>query len=388
MSIRVTAKKPKRVALIIDSMMAPRRAMMNGVARFMQEHESWSIYLKPPYVTGTLMQWLEDWGGDGILLGNVSADEVSQIKRANIPIVDVAGVHQDTGLHTVRANDYEIGKAGAEHLLERGFKNFAFCELQGAFWGVHRNQGFRESVEAAGCSSDTHLVPKSSAGPTGPEEWDKHQQAMGEWIASLPKPLGIMTTNDFMGRQVLEACLRFGFSVPDMVAVMGADNDEPICRISTPPLSSVMINDEQRGYEASSVLSQLMNGQTPTQKRTLISPAGVKTRASTDVYAFDDDLMVTALRYLREHFHEQTDTTDLANHLNISRSTIERKFRRLLGRTVNDEIIRLRVNHVLKLLTETKLPLKSIATRSGFSSQAYMSSIFRAKTGRTPGSFR
>lgn len=377
----------KRIALVIDSMIAPRRNMMNGVARFMQEHEPWSIYLKPPFVESEMIQWLDSWRGDGVI-GRLTNAEAHALRAARIPLVEIAGSEIDDSFHRVRADDRAIGRLGAEHLLERGFKHFAFVDLPPAAWAGNRWEGFAQRLASAGLHADRHGLAKPSARPAGPHDYDRQQEALGEWIASLPKPVGIMTTNDFLGRQVLEACQRIGASVPDGVAVLGADNDEPICRISTPPLSSVIINDELRGYEAARVLAELMAGSTTPGTTVLIPPAGVQTRGSTDFFAFDDELMVGAMRHLRANAERVNTVDDLSRALGISRSTLDRRFRRVLGRSVNDEITRLRVEHSVRLLTETRLPLKTIATRCGFSSQSYMSTVFRTKLGRTPMSFR
>ncbi|MFT3787578.1 MAG: DNA-binding transcriptional regulator [Tepidisphaeraceae bacterium] len=379
--------KHKRVALVIDSMTAPRRTMMSGIARFMQEHEPWSIYLKPPFIEAEIDKWLQTWRGDGVL-GRLTAQDAIALKRAGLPFVDVAGVDRAQGGYLVRANDRRIGQVGAEHLLERGFKSFAFFEIVNAFWARHRFEGFSEVVQKAGFEAQRYVVDKPSARPAGPEHWDQQQCEIGHWIAALPKPVGIMTTTDFLGRQVLEACLRIGVSVPEAVAVLGADNDEPMCRISTPPLSSVIINDEQRGYESARLLSELMNGKTPARQTVLIDPSGVFVRASTDVLAIEDETMVLALRYLRENVEHSLSVDRLVDELGVSRSTLDRRFRRLLGRSVNDEIVRLRINHAVRLLSETHLPLKAIAQRCGFSSQAYMSTVFSAKLRRTPSSYR
>lgn len=382
-----TFGKPKRVALIIDTMMAPRRTAISGIARFIQEHEPWSVYLKPPFVDSALVQWLKHWHGDGVI-GRLTRREVNCLKSANIPFVETGAFEQGEDFCVVRADDFRIGVVGAEHLLERGFKNFAFVEIADAFWARRRFEGFRDTLKARGFETDRHAVPKPSSGSGGPAAWEKQQLKLAEWIRSLPKPLGIMTTTDYFGRQVLEACQRIGAAVPDVVAVLGADNDEPICRISAPPLSSVIIDDERRGYEAARVLSELMNGRAPMKNTLLVSPSGVKTRTSTDVFAFEDPLMVAAMKHLRDNVEKHTTVDHVAEALGISRSTLDRKFRRVIGRSVNDEIVSLRINHALRLVSETQLPLKVIAMRCGFSSQAYMSTVFRAKLGRTPNLFR
>jgi LacI family transcriptional regulator len=197
-----------------------------------------------------------------------------------------------------------------------------------------------------------------------------------------------MATNDLMGQQLLEACQRRQIEVPEEVAVVGADNDEPICRIASPPLSSVIINDHQRGYEAAALLDRMMNGEPPPREPIYVEPAGVRTRASTDFLAIDDPAVTAALRILRENIASPISVDDVVDQVPLSRSVLERRFRRMLGRTMNDEIVRLRINRAIELLTETELELKMVAKRAGFGSQSYMNAVFKSRLGKTPGSFR
>jgi LacI family transcriptional regulator len=228
-------------------------------------------------------------------------------------------------------------------------------------------------------------VPEKTGGP---EIWEQQQQRLAEWLRGLPKPIGVMTTNDLMGQQLLEACQRLGIHVPEEVAVLGADDDEPICRIAYPPLSSVIINDHQRGYEAAALLDRMMAGQLAPVEPIFIEPTGVVTRASTDIMAIDDAAVVEALRFVRERCCDRITVDDVVREVPMSRSVLERRFRKFVGRSINSEIVRLRIDRAIQLLTETELELKVIAQRAGFGSQSYMNAVFQMKVGKTPGSYR
>jgi LacI family transcriptional regulator len=197
-----------------------------------------------------------------------------------------------------------------------------------------------------------------------------------------------MATNDLLGQQLLEACQRLSINVPEEVAVVGADNDEPICRIAYPPLSSVIINDHQRGYEAAALLDRMMRGEHPPKDPIYVQPAGVVARASTDILAIDDAAVLRALRYLRERATEEIGVDDVVKAVPVSRSVLERRFRKVVGRTINNEIVRLRINKAIELLTQTELEIKVIAHKAGFGSQSYMNAVFQSKVGKTPGSYR
>lgn len=385
---RASTQRPvKRVALIVESAVAPRRMMLTGVARYIQEHEPWSVYLKPVGVEKSLRSWLEDWRGDGIIAA-VADPDTQVVTKIGIPVVDVVGVLRHEKVPLVHTNDRSVGRIGAEHLRERGFQHFAFCAYQDQFWSEHRRLGFTEYLKEFKFKPHIYTMPLPGPGSGGPETWEAQQTNLAKWLSALPKPLGVMATNDLMGQQLLEACLRLRASVPEEIAVVGADNDEPICRIASPPLSSVIINDHQRGYEAAALLDRMMNGDPPPAGPTYVEPAGVFSRASTDSLAIEDATIVKALRFLRDHACDGASVDDVVKNVHVSRSVLERRFRRCVGRSINEEMVRVRLNRAVELLSGTTLELKVIAQRAGFGTQAYMNAVFRSKMSKTPGSFR
>ena len=376
----------KRVALIVESAVAPRRRMLGGVARYIHEHEPWAIYLKPYGVEKFLHHWLREWNGDGIIAA-VWDLEAEVFQKFGVPVVDVVGLLRYQNVPLVHTNDRSVGRRGAQHLLERGFRNFGFIEYP-IFWSTERRIGYEEVVREAGLECQTYKLAHPSASLGGPGFWEQQQQILVDWIRSLPKPVGVMTSTDLIGQQFLEACQRAAVVVPEQVAVVGADNDELICNICFPPLSSVIINDEQRGYQAAAVLDQLMSGGEPPHETVYVEPLGVASRASTDILAIDDQTLAAALRFVRDHACEGISVEDVVRAVPLSRSVLERRFRKTVGRSVNDEIVRVRLNRAVELLSATQLELKAIARKAGFGSPSYMGAVFREKLGCTPGSYR
>jgi LacI family transcriptional regulator len=378
--------KLKRVALIVESQVAPRRRMLAGVARYIQEHEPWAVYLKPYGVEKSLPNWLRDWHGEGIIAALADRD-AEVLANVGIPVVDVVGFVRDPNVPLVHTDDHAVGRLGAEHLLERGFRHFAFIEYP-FFWSVDRREGFAHALSGHGLDVTVLKLSFPGAGSGGPGFWEQQQRALAEWIGSLPKPVGVMASTDLLGQQCLEACQRAGAMVPDEVAVIGADNDELICNICFPPLSSVIINDAMRGYQAAAVLDQMMQGKPPPKQTVYVDPAGVVSRASTDILAIEDQSVAQAVKFVRDHGCEKISVDDVVKAVPLSRSVLERRFRKVVGRTINDEIIRVRLNRAVELLSATPLALKVIAYKAGFGSPSYMGSVFREKLGRTPGSYR
>lgn len=380
--------KLKHVALIMDPGFAAWQETIRGVANYVQEHDPWAMYLKPAGTEAPLSSWFKDWHGEGIIVyaTGLPGDAVVDCQ---VPVVDLFGKTWSKKVPLVRHNDHSVGRLGAEHLLERGFRQFAFYENTTFQWSQRRRHAFEATLQSRGFSCHTYKAEFPKYGSGGPQYWEEQQHRLASWLRDfLPKPVGIMTSTDVMGQNLLEACLREQIQVPEEVAVIGVDNDEIICRVATPPLSSVIVNHSQRGYIAARILDELMAGHPPPKDPVLIEPAGVVARASTDIMAMDDPAVVKTLRTLRERAYENISVDDIIRGIPASRSVLQRRFRKIVGRSIHDEIIRLRVNRAIELLNDTTLEIKSIAVKAGFHSQAYMSSVFRERLGKTPGSYR
>jgi LacI family transcriptional regulator len=221
------------------------------------------------------------------------------------------------------------------------------------------------------------------------KDWERNQQELAQWLRGLPKPVGIMTCHDDRGHQVLEACRRAELSVPDSVAVIGVDNDPFLCNLCTPPLTSVDINPARIGYEAAAHLAALMNGAKPTRQPVLLGPPrGVAPRQSTDMLAIDDVEVAGAIRFVRENAVKGITVQDVLKRAERSPSTLERRIKRLLGRTIKAEITRVKLSRARLLLCETELPVAKIAARCGFSEPRYFCEVFRHAEAMTATAYR
>jgi LacI family transcriptional regulator len=197
-----------------------------------------------------------------------------------------------------------------------------------------------------------------------------------------------MLCSDQLGTRFLDACRRAGRSVPYEVAVIGVDNDEPLCEVSNPPLTSVWPGHAQLGYEAAALLDRLMAQVAVPVERCFVPPLKIVTRLSSDTIAVEDPAVARALRVIRERACHRIRLNDIAEVVGVSRSVLQRRFQSILGRTINQELIHQRLKVAQALLMETKLSLPEIAERAGFQHQEYMGVIFRAHLKRTPASFR
>jgi LacI family transcriptional regulator len=380
-------RRPPHVALLIETSREVGRGMLRGVARYVREHGPWSLYYQPFGLSDLPPPWLKDWRGDGILARIDNRRMARAVLASEVPAIDLRGLLPGLGLPHVGGANRPVVRLALEHLLDRGLRRFAFCGIPR---GMNRFQDlrcdlFRQQVEALGLPCSVFAAgPKSRAG----EPWERQQQRIAAWLRELEKPVGVMCGFDDRALQVLDASRRAGIAVPDEVALVSVDNDEYICRLADPPLTSVDINPEEIGYQAAALLERMMAGARAPAKTVEIEPRGIVARQSSDLLAIDDRQIAAALRMIREQACAGLNVADVVERCGLSRSTLERSFKTILGRTPKAELLRVQMQRAQSLLARTDLPVAQIAAKTGFRSLSHFSATFRQRTGLTPAAYR
>jgi LacI family transcriptional regulator len=376
-------KDTVKVALLVETSNSYARGLLRGIVSYIREHRPWSLYLsehnrgdKPP-------RWLAHWNGQGIIARVENGAIAEALRRVSVPLVDVSAARLIPALPWFETDDGAIAQLAADHLLERGFKYFAYAGDGRFNWSNWRCEHFQNCIRAAGRECHVYHPAKGFS-----QEAEEQVDHLARWIRGLPKPVGVMACYDFRGQQVLDACRRVGVAVPDDAAVIGVDNDDLLCELSDPPLSSVIPNTNRTGYEAAKLLDEMMSGKRVRGETHLITPLGIATRQSTDVLAIDDRNVARAVHFIRQHACDGIKVRDVLKAVPHSRTLLESRFKRLLGRTPHEEILRVRLNRVKQLLIETDLPLEQIAERAGFPHVEYLSVAFRREVGTPPSQFR
>jgi LacI family transcriptional regulator len=284
------------VFLLIDSSRAYERALLTGIARYSQMHGPWIFVHEGPFWEKHSRQELLERmkSADGIIMRE--GPFMKEILGLRIPaIVSNYATEHIPGLPNIVSDHVAIGRMAAEHLIERGFRQFAFCGYPELFWSNQRYEGFTQRITEAGLACADYRPPKAIR-----QHWKKELPFMMAWLKALPKPVGLFTCVDERSQQVAEACKKNGLRIPDEVAILGVDNDEMICMLSSIPLSSVAITAEKGGYEAAAVLDRLMKGKKKNSAPIEISPSHVVTRTSTDIVSVADDHVARALTFIRD----------------------------------------------------------------------------------------
>jgi LacI family transcriptional regulator len=384
---RCTSNERRRphVALLIETSLGSGRDILRGVARYVREHEPWALYHEPHGLEESVPQWLRRWNGDGII-ARIQTRRVAQALAASgIPVVDVLGVVPALPFPLVHVDDVAIARMAAEHLLERGFRRFGFFGIEGENWSEQRYAGFCAAVAAVEPQVPIYRLPRDAKGR---RSWERAENQVARWITALPKPAGILVCSDQRGSQFLEACRRAGVSVPNQLAVVSVDNDEPLCAVCLPPLSSIEPGHMNVGYQAAALLNDLLRGASPPRKAFALQPLETVTRLSSDTLSVADPRIRMALQLIRVQAPAGVRVDSIARQVGLSRSVLQRRFRALLHRSIHQEILNVRIQRARELLTETGISLAAVAARAGFKHQEYLGAVFRARVGKTPAQVR
>lgn len=352
---------PKRIALAFTIGLPHVERILRGILDYARQRGPWHLDFNPE-TGGISIASLRHWRGDGIIGMLHEAAEERRAAALGVPVVNVSSAPLAPRLPSVRPDNRMVGVLAARHLLDRGFRRFAYYGLRNVGYGRDRGAGFVETLKAAGWGCDV-LFDSSQLGGAEPWRWDSPR--LVRWLGTLEPPVGIMAVHDYRGRMLIEAATALGLRVPQDVAVVGVNDDPVTCEFSEPSLTSVPLPGRDVGYRAAWLLDQLMRRRAVPRGPVLVAPAAIVPRGSTDVLGIPDDATATAVRVMTAHL--DWSIAAVAGEVKLSRRSLEMRFRQWLGTTPYDHLCRLRVAEAKRLLAEPeRLKLTEIARRSGF----------------------
>ena len=375
--------KRRRVALLIESSNVYGRELLRGIRSWSRENDSWSFRLVEQGRGAMKPEWLASWEGDGII-ARVESEVIQRfLESMRLPIVDVSAALENSGFPQVVTDSAGVVKLAIDYLENLGFRNFAYCGDSAFRWSRLREQEFAYRVKKKGLEpfirNQRVSRPETEIG------------RLGNWLEALPKPVAVLACYDVRGQEVMEACGEKRLKVPEQVAVLGVHDDEILCELCDPPMSSVIPDPKRAGYEAAALLKKLMDGESlrnSERKPLLIPPIGISARQSTDVVAIPDEKIARALRYIKGRACQGINVADVLRECPMARTQLERRFRQVIGRSPREEIERVRMGKVQELLSRTTLPISAVAEEAGFEYPEYLSVAFKRCFGVTPKAYR
>lgn len=374
--------KAPRVLLLLGTDGEWSRGILRGFMAIAQER-GWALLHYHPAAS---LNWLRQGQGqvpDAAVVGQDFPAEV-QARLAPATVISVTVDRTAEGIASVYPDEAAIGALAAEHLLATGLRCVTTFRYDESAFAVARERAFLEQARSAGAQvcpgwGDEHFAPA---------EREESPTQMMDWLRRLPKPCGVFICTDGWARPVARYAQDAGLSVPEDLALVGAGNDELECELISPPLSSVIIPWQEVGRNAAAFVRSALAKQSIAGKTVVVSPIGVAARRSSDALAVQDPLVAEAVRWIRAQAGRRITVPMVARAVGGGRQRLERRFRRALDRTVQEEIRRAHVELAKRLLTSLKVSLTEIARQSGFTSPSLLNVAFQRELGMSPGTYR
>lgn len=378
-----------RLILLTDFTEAFAHNLLRGILEYSKSREPWVVCRMPPsykhtYGIAGVLNWAKKWEADAIIAQFDDEDKVELFRENGI----IALAQDFKSRFSVIPNitsKYELtGQMAADFFLQKGFRHFAYYGYRDVVWSEERCMGFRDRITEKGFGDNFYEFQKQ------PLEnlWYYESEPLVSWIKSLPHPVAMMACDDTQANKIMEVCRVLGLNIPEEVAVLGVDNDEIICSLSDPPLSSVSLNIEKGGYEAARLIDKLIQDKNAACEDVIIQPITIVNRLSTNIYATDNPAILVVLKYIHQNLANKINVEDLVKQVPLSRRLLEVRFREVTGQSIYQYISDLRMERFSQLLLASTEPIADLAIQVGFADSKNLARQFKLWKGCTPIEFR
>ncbi len=378
-----------RILLSIESSRGFGRDLLTGISDFTRIYSSWTTSRKPPFFRHgkTEMPDIDTIKTelDGVITR--VPEEIPAVQQSGIPAIFATalvppGFAIDTHYPIITSDHQAIAKMAMDYFIEQGFTNIAYCGFGDVSWSQGRRDALRDYAHSMGYKVFCYDQPSGYS-------WDKEILVIADWLKNLPKPVATLACSDDRAENLIEASKISRIKIPEEVAVLGIDNDTLICDLSNPAVSSIVLNTKKVGYEAAELLDRMIKGdEEMSGQKLLIQPLYVEVRQSTDILAIEDPDMACALSFIRRHTRAPIQVQDVVDASGVSRRVLESRFRKQLDRSVLQEIRRVRIKAITRMICDTNMSIKSIAMSLGFTSVDHISRYFKKEKGMSLRQYR
>lgn len=378
---------PRILVMITPTSQKVLREKTCGIMRYAHLHGPWEIQFLDDSPFVAQLGALKNWRPDGIITrGDPSsvAALTAGTRKIHTVFLDAPPPVTPSNHMSVHHDVRYASEAVADIYLQQGLTHFAYVgsvSVPQPFWSSERGAAYAARLLQTGHVCEFYQ-PKNS------KDWGIEQHHLREWLVALPKPCGLFAAFDLLAKQVLDTCLAAGIRVPEDIAVIGADNDETICENTIPTLSSVQSDFEGGAYRAAELLDKLIRGKIRKPVRLTYSHRRVVHRQSSQFTPGTSWCVARAMEFIRLNACEGITIPDVAGHLHVSRSHIEKQFKKAMGRSVLEEIQTRRLERLCALLRETALPIGEIGERCGYPTETYLKRLFKKRFRMTMREYR
>ena len=374
-----------KIVLLLDKSGSYERGLIRGIVKYSRFCTDWEFFLSAPDYTvpdekKRLIKKVKLWNADFIVMNDSSS--TGEFKILGIPLFVTPSNKLVQGVFNIVADDHKIGQLAAQYFIDKGYKNFAFYGTDQIFWSKNRKNAFKKEVESLNLNYFEIEAMLT-------DNWQNNPVYIVERLKELPKPVAILACSDEFGIHIIESAKIAGIEIPQDIAVLGVDNDEFICDLYDPPMSSIDQNPESVGFEIAKQIRKMAVEKDLTVKNITGKNFRVITRLSTEVFAVKDQEVEKALRYIMKQVQvNHISVKDVVASTFLSRRLLEIRFRKMLRRSILEEISRIRIEAICSQLIISDKPLNEISDSFGFNSPTSFSNYFKKNKRMTPYDFR
>ena len=362
---------------------------LRGILNYSQSTEQWVVCKMPPAYKQQLglegvVVWAKEWRADVVIAQFDPDDDVTLFRKNGIVALAQDYITKFADIPNITGDYRRTGEMAAEYFLAKGFTNFGYFGYNGVCWSDERYIAFRDRVLNSTGPENFYLYDRQNID----NMWYYDQSVLTDWLQTLPKPIAIMACDDNQGNILLQACELCGLNVPYDVAVIGVDNDEILCNMSNPPMSTINVDIERGGADAAAMVDRMVKDHSYRGDDIVLKPLSVIERLSSSVFATNDREILMALRFIHANIDSRIQVTDVLKNVPLSRRLLEQRFKQMTGFTIYNYISFQRINRFAQLLISSNDSISDIAARMDEFDTKSISRRFKEIKGCTPTEYR
>lgn len=378
-----------RLLIITDFTESFAYKLLKGIVSYNRGKEQWTICRMPPSYKRHLgaegvVNWAKNWGADAVIGQFAGNDEVSLFTKNGIVVVAQDYIRKFNGIPNITADYHGTGRMAAEYFIGKGYTNFAFFGFRDVCWSDERYEGFKKAVEESGYGDHLSAYRMQDINAIWYYELDR----LSDWLRDLPKPVAVMACDDNQASNLIDACNSIGIKMPGEVAIIGVDNDEIICNLNTPSLTSIHVDIENGGYRTAGLIDRIVNDRSTRVEDIVLKPVKVVSRISTASYATDDTQILNAIQFIHQNLTKKISVSDVMKEAALSRRLLERRFKAVTGESIYQYISRNKVKLFADMLLDTNDQVITVALNLGENDSKSISRKFKAAYGMAPNEWR